>query len=306
MTSQLGIEINSIRKERSEMKKALIIGSGPAGISASLYLARSGTAEVTIITNGKSSLEKAEKIENYFGFAGPVSGKELLRNGRAGAERLGVRFHDTELLELNITPSLSFEAVTPDGRETFDAVLIAAGAARKAPPIKGLKEFEGRGISYCAVCDAFFYRGKPVAVIGSGEYAMHEAVTLLQTSSSVTVLTNGEEPAGSIPEGIGYRTGKISEIAGDSKVHSVLFEDGSSLSVEGVFVAVGAAGSDDIARKTGIASDSGKIITDSGMATNVPGIYAAGDCTGGLMQISKAVSDGAIAAMSMIRFLKNN
>lgn len=286
------------------MKKALIIGGGPAGISASLYLARSGAVHVTVVTNGKSSLEKAERIENYFGFAQPVSGKELLENGRAGAQRLGVVFHDTELLELGITPELKFEAETTLGKETYDAVLIAVGAARRRPSVKGIGEFEGRGVSYCAVCDAFFYRGKNVAVIGQGRYAVHEAETLRQTSASVTLLTNGSEPDAEIPDGIDIIDKKISEIVGDSKVRAVMFGDGSKKETDGVFIAMGSAGSGEIARKTGVSAENGVIITDKDMATNIPGIYAAGDCTGGLMQISKAVADGAIAAMSMIRFLK--
>lgn len=287
------------------MKKALIIGAGPAGISASLYLARSGTAQVTVVTNGKSSLEKAEKIENYFGFSQPVSGKELLKNGRAGAERLGVSFIEAELLELTITPDMKFEAESTAGKDIYDTVLIAAGSARKAPQIKGLKEFEGKGVSYCAVCDAFFYRGKAVAVIGSGEYAVHEAVTLMQTSPSVTLLTNGSALSAELPEGITLIDKKIAEITGDSKVRAVILQDGSKTDAEGIFIATGSAGSAEIARKTGVAADSGTIITDKDMATNIPGIYAAGDCTGGLLQVSKAVADGAIAAMSMIRFLKN-
>ena len=106
------------------MKKALIIGAGPAGISASLYLIRSNTAEVTVITNGTSSLEKAELIENYFGFAQPISGKQLLQNARAGAERLGVKFIDDELTGLSFTDDMRFEAETVKSKDIYDAVWI--------------------------------------------------------------------------------------------------------------------------------------------------------------------------------------
>ena len=286
------------------MKKVLIIGSGPAGISASLYLARSNIADVTIISNGKGALAKAEMIENYFGFAEPISGKQLLENGKKGAERLGVKFIEAELTSLGFTDDMRYEAEYVGGRDSFDAVLIATGTARKAPSINGIKDFEGKGVSYCAVCDAFFYRGKDVAVIGSGDYALHEASTLLQTASSVTLLTNGQETNIELPEKIKLIKTGIKALHGSDRLSSVEFDDGSSISVSGVFVAVGTAGSTDFARKLGAAVDDGRIIVDESFASNVPGVFAAGDCIGGLMQVSKAVSDGAAAGINMIRYLK--
>ncbi len=288
------------------MKKVLIIGAGPAGISASHYLARSNSCEVTVVTNGQSALARADMIENYFGFAEPVSGKELLENGRKNAERLGTGFIDGELIELQLTAEMKFSAVFTGGKqEIYDAALIATGASRKTPDIPGLKSFEGKGVNYCAVCDAFFYRGKPTAVIGSGEYAVHEAETLSNTSTSVTILTNGEKLTAQLPDNISCITDKIKEISGDGRVERVTFENGSTLEISGVFIAVGTAGSTDLARKLGAVIEGNRIIVDDSMATNVPGLYAAGDCTGGLLQVSKAVCDGAVAGLSMIKFIKN-
>ncbi len=285
------------------MKKTLIIGAGPAGISASLYLARSGKTEVVVVTNGASALAKADKIENYFGFAEPVSGKELLENSRKNAERLGVCFLDTELIDLQVNMEMRFEALTADGtKDTYDAVLIATGSARKTPKIEGLSALEGKGVSYCAICDAFFYRNKDVVVIGSGEYALHEALTLTPTAASVTILTNGVKPEFSLPEQIHCDTRKIKAISGSGRVEKIIFEDGSEQAAAGVFIAIGTAGSTELARKIGAPVDGKVIITDENKATAVPGVYAAGDCTGGLLQVSKAVADGAIAAMSMLRF----
>lgn len=287
------------------MKKALIIGAGPAGISASLYLARNNNIDVTIVSNGQSALSRAHLIENYFGFAEPVSGKQLLENGRKNAERLGAHFLDTELIELQFTPELKFSAAFSGEKEeqVFDSVLIATGASRKDPAISGMDRFKGRGISYCAVCDAFFYRNKAAAVIGSGEYAVHEASTLSNSCSSVTILTNGEELSAKAPEGINVITAKIRELSGETTLDSVIFEDDSRLEISGLFIAIGTAGSSDIARKLGAPLDGSNIIVDKNMATAVPGLFAAGDCTGGLMQIAKAVSDGAIAGLGMIKFL---
>lgn len=289
-----------------KLKKALIIGSGPAGISASLYLARNNNIEVTVVSHGESALLKADKIENYFGFAEPISGKELLENGIAGAKRLGVKFEKSEVLNLQFTNDLKFEALTTLGSNIYDTVMIATGAKRSKPKFKGITEFEGRGVSYCAVCDAFFYRNKATAVIGSGEYALHEASALTNTSSSVTILTDGEQLKPDLPEGINQINKKIRELVGSDKIEAVIFEDGSRLDISGVFIAVGTAGSSDIARKIGAAVDGSRISVDNGMATTIPGLYAGGDCIGGLLQVSKSVYDGAAAAMSMIKFLKSS
>ncbi len=286
------------------MKKVLITGAGPAGISASLYIIRSGIAEVIVCSHGESALMKAESIENYFGFAEPVSGQELLMNSRKGAERLGVIFRDEELIELQMTADMRFEALTDSGSDIYDAVMLATGTKRERPSFSGVKEFEGRGVSYCAVCDAFFYRGKPVVVIGSGEYAVHEAAVLKNTSSTVTILTDGAEMKLPLPDGVLCDTRKIAEIAGTDRVERVVFSDGKALETAGAFIAVGIAGSGDIARKLGAATENGKIVVDNNMASTIPGLFAGGDCIGGLLQVSKAVADGAVAGMSIVKHLK--
>lgn len=287
------------------MKNTVIIGSGPAGISAALYLVRSGKTKVKIISKNESALKKADKIENYFGFAEPVSGEKLLKDGIDNAKRLGVDFLDDEVVGIGFTDDMKYEVMTSQDKFMADAVLIATGASRKIPNIKNLEKFEGKGVSYCAVCDAFFFKGKNTCVIGNGEYAVHEALVLKNTSSSVTILTNGLEMTAEIPEGVNIITKKIEEIDGNIKVEKILFDDGTEFSVDGIFIALGIAGSADFARKLGAETENGRIKVNASMETNVPGLYAAGDCTGGLLQIAKAVSDGAIAAMSMIPFLKN-
>lgn len=288
------------------MNKVLITGSGPAGISASLYLARAGI-DVTVVSAGRSSLEKADKIENYFGFAQPISGRELLENGKAGAKRLGVKFRDAEIVDLRLTEEMKYEAFTPTDSSIYDCVLLATGSQRKTPDIKGLKEFEGKGVSYCAICDAFFHRGKPTAVIGNGDYALHEAEILARTSSCVTILTNGSHPEykSEVRDNIWVNEKKILEIAGKNKTEYIIFDDNSRIEVSGIFIAVGTAGSTELAKKIGAAVDGNHIAVDKNMASTIPGLYAAGDCTGGLLQISKAVSDGANAAMSIIKYLKS-
>lgn len=157
------------------MEKIVIIGAGPAGISAALYAARANM-DPLVINNGIGALEKAEKIENYYGMDHPVSGKELFEIGLAQAKALGVRILDAQVL--GIGGFDTFQVKTTAGDFETISVILATGSKRKAHSIPGIKEFEGRGVSYCAVCDAFFYRGKDVAVVGNSDFALHEAEEL--------------------------------------------------------------------------------------------------------------------------------
>ena len=288
------------------MHEVLIIGAGPAGVSAALYAARSNIANITIVSDGSSSLKRAGMIENYYGFDTPVSGAELLEKGIAGAERLGVRIVKDEIVDIQIDPGMRFSVSSSSGMTgTYDAVMIATGVSRKSPGIKGLKELEGKGVSYCAVCDGFFYKNKNVAVIGSGRYAVNEASALSDIASQVYIISNGDEIADGIPENISVIDKEISSIDGSDRVEAVSFRDGTRLEVSGAFIAMGTAGSGDLARKTGAPVENNRIIVNEKMETAVPGLFAGGDCTGGLMQISKAVYDGAQAGLSIVRFLKS-
>lgn len=287
----------------------LIIGSGPAGISAALYAKRAG-ADVTVISRGSGALAKAERIENYYGLAEPVSGAELEANGIAGAKRLGVKFVEGEVVGLAMNDDFT-GLVVQTAKEKFEAgaVILAAGSTRLAPKIPGLKEMEGKGVSYCAICDAFFYRGKVAAVLGEGEYALHEAEILLPHASKVMLFTNGKEPTVAIPDSIEVHKEKVSAVEaatenGMERVSGVMTEDGTLTPVNGLFVALGTAGSVDLARKIGAAVDNNRIVTDTEMATNVPGLYAAGDCNGGLLQVVKAAYEGAVAGLAAAKYVR--
>ena len=288
----------------------IIIGSGPAGVSAALYAKRAG-ADVTVISRGSGALAKAEKIENYYGLAEPLTGAELEANGIAGAKRLGVEFVEDEVVGLAMNDDFTGLVVqTPDQAFEARSVVLAAGSTRLAPKIPGLKELEGKGVSYCAICDAFFYREKTVAVLGEGEYALHEAEILLPHASKVMLFTNGKEPAVKIPDSIEVHKEKVTAVeaeqtGGMERVSGLRTEDGAVTPVNGLFVALGTAGSVDFARKIGAAVDNNRVVTDKDMATNVPGLYAAGDCTGGLLQVVKAAYEGAVAGLAAAKYVRN-
>ena len=178
---------------------------------------------------------------------------------------------------------------------------MATGSPRATPRIAGIKELEGKGVSYCAVCDAFFYKGKDVAVLGTGEYAAHEIADLLPVAGTVTLLTNGIDESMDIPAGVVVNNAKVNAIKGIDRVEQVEFDYGSTIKADGVFIAYGVAGSTALARKIGAEIDGNKILVDENMATNIPGLYAAGDCTGGLLQISKAVYEGAKAGTEVVK-----
>ena len=283
------------------MPNIVIVGSGPAGVSAALYAVRAGV-DTTVLTKGPGALDRAEKIENYYGLAQPVSGAELERRSIENAKRLGVRFVTAEAVGLTYTDKLTVETIGKD--YPADAVILATGASRAVPRIPGLAGLEGHGVSYCATCDAFFYRGRDVAVLGSGEYALHEIQTLLPVAHSVTLLTGGAPLTAQFPPEVAVRTEAVEAILGEERVTGVQLKDGGTLEVSGVFVALGVAGSTALARKLGAEVNGSRIVVDDHMQTSLPGLYAAGDCTGGLLQVAKAVYEGAVAGTEAAKALR--
>ncbi len=283
------------------MADVIILGYGPAGISAATYTTRAGLNTIVIGRDG-GSLLKAEKIENYYGFSAPVSGEQLVKDGIEQAARLGAQIISDEVL--GITYDGQFTVQCKHAAYRSPAVILATGSSRTAPKIEGLHRLEGHGVSYCAVCDAFFYRGKSVAVLGSGDYALHEAMELLPVVGSVTLLTNGKEPSVELPSNLTVEKREIVSFQGENVLSSIQFKDGSSKEFSGVFIAMGVAGSTDLARKLGAQTKGSSIVVDEAMQSSIPGLYAAGDCTGGMLQVSKAVYDGARAASSVIKQLR--
>ena len=280
------------------MYDVVIIGSGPAGISAALYLKRA-KKNVIIVSKHKSALQKAEKIENYYGIES-ISGSELYNTGIKQAERLGIPIDEDEVT--NISYENNFIVTTVNKEYQAKYVIIATGTNRVRPNIKGIKEFEGKGVSYCAICDAFFYRNKDVAVIGSGNYAIHEAEQLKPVVNSVTILTNGNKMVENRSSSdFNIDETPIREFRGTNVIEEVEFDNNNTKKLDGVFVAIGTASSTDLARKIGAVIKNNYIVVNNNMETSVKGLYACGDCTGGILQINKAVYEGAKAALDIIK-----
>lgn len=283
------------------MYDVIIIGAGPAGVSAAVYAKRGGL-NVLVIAKDTGTLEKAKKIENYYGFKS-ITGEELYKNGLEQLKHLDIELIKDEVVQLNYTNK--FEVTTVNNVFESKYVVLATGVSRNVPNIRGIKEFEGKGVSYCAICDAFFYRNKNVAVLGSGNYAIHEAEIIKPVAKSVTLLTNNEKLVENRDIDLNVNEKKIREVRGYDKVDEVVFDDDTKEKVNGIFVAIGTASTNDLARKIGARVENNNIVVNENLETNVPGLYACGDCTGGILQISKATYEGTKVGLEIINKIKN-
>ena len=276
----------------------VIVGAGPAGVSAALYSHRSGL-DILVVSRHDSALLPAGKIENYYGLGRSATGREIVDNGLAQLRALQIPMIDAEVTQIQE----GFTIFTTVGPLQAKSVILATGRKRNKVDIPGLEALVGSGVSYCAVCDGFFYKNKAVGVIGEGAYAAEEADFLKKFASTVTIFTNGKEFIGPVPDGIAVNRSILVK-AEKQDHHLTLFLEAGQMPLDGLFVAVGTASSAEFAMKLGIMTENGAIKVDRNMATNVPGFFAAGDCTGGLMQIVTAASEGAVAATSALRYVK--
>ena len=238
------------------MYDILIIGAGPSGISAGLYAKRAGNS-VLILYHGESSIEKASRIDNYYGFKDGIDGKILYENGIKQAENLGIEIKSEEVLHIENNKE-EFVVKTENQEYKAKSIIIATGNKKIKPNIKGIEKFEGKGISYCAVCDGLFFKDKNVVVIGNGKFAINEAEYLKNIVKNVTILTNGEE----LKEKINFEinTKQIKEIHGEEKINFIEFEDETKISADGIFIALGEASGIDFAKTIGIALKNNKLV----------------------------------------------
>lgn len=282
------------------MYDVVVIGAGPAGISASLY-AKRANLHVLVLYHGESNIEQAHKIDNFYGFPEGITGTELYNNGIKQAEKLGIDIKEAQVVGVE-NLGKHFNVKTVKGNFETQTIILSTGNRKIKPNIPGVKEFEGKGISYCAICDAFFFKNKKVAVIGNGEFAISEANELSHIVGQVTILSDGLESPNCEYKTI---TNKIKQIIGDTRVEKIEFDDGSTIDVDGVFIALGEAGASDFAKTLGIFQNEDNIKVNEKMETNIKGVYACGNITGGLLQVCKAVHEGAIAGLSAADYIRN-
>lgn len=285
---------------------AIIIGKGPAGISAALYTVRANM-KTLVFGTGKSTLEKAEKIENYYGFSQPISGEKLLDEGERQLLRIGGEICNEEVI--GISKEDVFQVTTAKGAWQARAVLIATGQKTVSTGIRNLKRYEGKGVSYCTTCDGFFYRRKKAGVLGFNDFALNEAKELLAFTKDITLFTNGKTTSFSkeyedVLNLLQLNEKPIRSFEGEEFLERIVFEEGSSFTLDGVFIAYESASSTTFALKMGILMQDQYIVTDQNQCTNIEGLYAAGDCTGVFKQISVAVGQGALAGRNMIDYIR--
>ena len=285
------------------MYDVIIIGAGPAGFTAGIYVKRANL-NVLILYKDKSSLESANKIENYYGFENGISGKDLYQKGIEQAKNLKIDIKQEEVINMQLNENNEYIVMTENYKYKTKSVIFATGNKKNTPHIKGIKDFEGKGVSYCAMCDGFFYKNKDVSILGNGKYAISEANDLINIANSITILTDGKEPPEIRANNVKIDTRKIREVRGDTKVEEIEFEDNDKTKTDGIFVALGVAGGSEFAKKLGVITKKDRIVVNENMETNLPGIYACGDCVGGLLQISKAVYEGTKAGLQVIEYIR--
>jgi len=285
------------------MIECLIIGKGPAGISLAIYLKRAGF-DCLVVGKDYGALAEADLVANYYGLPEPISGPELIESGIAQAQNLGIEVKTDEVL--NITDmGTHFEVKLLNQVISAKIIVLALGKKRERLKIKGFEEFIGKGISFCATCDGFFYKGKRLAVIGSRDYALSEYEELTSFSQDLMLFTNGEEAEfRSNSADLKINNEKIVEIKGNLRVEELVTEK-NNYAVDGIFVALKSAGPLEFAKKLGVLTENNFLVVDQDYMTNIKGVFAIGDCIGGLPQIAKAVADGAIASKGIINYLKN-
>lgn len=300
------------------MYDVIIIGAGPAGLTAGLYTGRA-KLKTAIFESGLVGGNAAitDKIENYPGFPMGISGFELMENFKKQAERFGVELISEEVISIEIVPE-GKKVITNKGVYIAQAVIITTGAKRRELKVQGEKEFTGRGVSYCATCDGAFFQGCPVAVVGGGDSAVNEALYLSGLASKVYLIhRRGEFRANQTSvdklkstDNIELKLNKVvSRIEGENLMRQIVLRDVKSeqeevLQVEGLFVSIGLVAGTDFLEGL-VDTKDGYIITDDNMQTSVPGIFAAGDIRAKTArQVATAVGDGAQAGITITEYLK--
>jgi thioredoxin reductase (NADPH) len=290
----------------------IIVGVGPAGLSAGIYLGRAKVKTLMIGKKADSQLAKAHNIENYFGFPEGIMGKDLLENGIKQAKKFDVEIVDGEAVDAKPNNN-GFTIKLGNGKKhNCKAMVIATGTPIKLTGILKEEELTGKGVHYCVECDGAFYQDKKVAVIGNGNHAAEGALDLQTFTKNVTIFSNGEDFDISFPmkkelekEKVKLAGKKVKAFEGEKKLENVVFADGSKAKFDAVFMACGTASALNFAAEMGLIINENILEVDSNNMTNVKGVFAAGNCAGKCRQVAKNVGEGCNAGLGAIKFLRN-
>lgn len=297
----------------------MIVGGGPAGLTAAIYAARMGMKMLLLESaafGGRALL--APWIDNYPGFPEGLSGIDLIDKMVEQTKKFGVETSfPAEALDISSVGQIK-RIITRRGEYQTSSIILATGTYNKRLQVPGENEFLGQGVSYCAVCDGPFFKRKVTAVIGSSDEALEDALYLSSLSKKVIIVTQQKEMVApkNLMDAINEKTNievheaKVNSINGDGQVSSISVSDFNgrewAVSIDGIFISLGGAPLSGLAKKSGIMlDDKGCIIVDRRQSTNVEGIFAAGDCTCAGMQIVTACGEGARAALQAYQYVRS-
>ena len=290
----------------------VIIGAGPAGLQAAVHAVRKKASVLVLGKAERSGIYRAH-VENYLCVDGVTEGSEMLKVGREQVVRFGAEIAEEDALDIQKKDNF-FLVETETGKDvTARTLILATGSTRSKLDVQGEKKLLGLGVSYCVDCDANFFRNVPVAVVGNESAAVDGALTLLGYASEVFLIAKKI----SVSEELGRKLADskikliegtwVKEILGDSELMGLLLEDDSTLTVEGVFIELGAKNAVELATTIDVQLDTetfSYIATDKKQKTNIPGIYAAGDVAGPPHQMAKAVGEGCVAGWEAANFAR--
>ena len=288
----------------------VILGTGPAGLQAAIHAARKKASVLVLGKETKSSLFHAH-VENFCCLFN-VSGEDMLDVGRQQVANFGAQMLEEDVLKVGFEGSL-FKVDTESGQELdCKTLIIATGTARNKLGVAGEKEYLGRGVSYCVECDANFYKGEEVAVVGGASAAVSGALTLLGYARTVHLVCGELEVTDALKDQlqksavIVHEKAKVKEIVGQTSVEAISLGDGTKLEVSGVFIELGAKGIMELATHLGVRLDDEMkyIDVNKKMETNIPGVFAAGDICGPPWQMAKAVGEGCVAGIGAAVYAK--
>jgi thioredoxin reductase (NADPH) len=300
-------------------EKVIIIGSGPAGLTAALYTARADLKPLVISGNqlgGQISI--TSEVENYPGFPEGATGPELVEKIQKQAERFGARVLIDEVTEVDLRNGPPFRIKTHAESYEAEGLIIASGSSPRRLGVPGEEQLIGRGVSFCATCDGFFFRGKDVVVVGGGDSALEEGLFLTKFATRVRVIHRRDElRAGETLKKRAAANDKVSfiwdsvveEVMGNGKVQGVRLKNvktgaASELQTDGVFIFVGHYPNSELFKGQLAMDDHGYLIADRLMMTSVPGAFAAGEIQDPVFrQMASSVGQGCAAAISLERWL---